>query len=180
MRSFCDPQTWLGQPSPRPRGDSDVPPKRTQRPRQEPVSCESCRKKKLKCNREQPCSNCQTRGVACDFQDRKVPLVASASSSSPGVDEAPALRAENAAIKARIDRLEEIIFSGEVEARPAKARRLLERERPANGLGSPSTTLTNSPESEMAKNYKGDVQWLEGVGKSYHNFSSTTLIRPIM
>lgn len=35
------------------------------KPRQVPVSCELCRAKKLKCNREQPCSNCIARGVTC-------------------------------------------------------------------------------------------------------------------
>ncbi|KAF2093561.1 hypothetical protein NA57DRAFT_61267 [Rhizodiscina lignyota] len=40
-----------------------------QRPRTgpDPVSCQSCRSKKLKCNRVQPCSNCAARGVTCNF-----------------------------------------------------------------------------------------------------------------
>lgn len=33
--------------------------------RQEPVSCEFCRKKKLKCDRGAPCSNCSARKIAC-------------------------------------------------------------------------------------------------------------------
>ncbi|KAL4883171.1 hypothetical protein BJY04DRAFT_216470 [Aspergillus karnatakaensis] len=37
-------------------------------PRQDPVSCESCRKKKLKCDRQRPCSSCVTRRLACTFQ----------------------------------------------------------------------------------------------------------------
>lgn len=36
-------------------------------PRQDPVSCESCRKKKLKCNRQQPCSSCVTRRLPCTY-----------------------------------------------------------------------------------------------------------------
>ena len=32
-----------------------------------PVSCQSCRSKKLKCNRIQPCSNCVARGITCSF-----------------------------------------------------------------------------------------------------------------
>ncbi|KAE8151422.1 hypothetical protein BDV25DRAFT_171457 [Aspergillus avenaceus] len=35
--------------------------------RQEPVSCETCRRKKLKCNRQQPCSSCVTRRLACIY-----------------------------------------------------------------------------------------------------------------
>jgi hypothetical protein len=37
------------------------------RVRPDPVSCESCRSKKLKCNRVQPCSNCSARGITCRF-----------------------------------------------------------------------------------------------------------------
>ncbi|KAJ5151709.1 hypothetical protein N7492_010004 [Penicillium capsulatum] len=36
-------------------------------PRQDPVSCESCRKKKLKCDRTQPCSSCSTRKICCSY-----------------------------------------------------------------------------------------------------------------
>lgn len=36
-------------------------------PRQDPVSCESCRKKKLKCDRSQPCSSCSSRNLACSY-----------------------------------------------------------------------------------------------------------------
>ncbi|KAB8275163.1 hypothetical protein BDV30DRAFT_225221 [Aspergillus minisclerotigenes] len=35
--------------------------------RQDPVSCESCRRKKLKCNRQQPCSSCVTRRLPCSY-----------------------------------------------------------------------------------------------------------------
>ncbi|KAF7180069.1 hypothetical protein CNMCM7691_009235 [Aspergillus felis] len=36
-------------------------------PRQDPVSCESCRRKKLKCNRQRPCSSCVTRRLDCSY-----------------------------------------------------------------------------------------------------------------
>ncbi|KAJ5979795.1 hypothetical protein N7481_007093 [Penicillium waksmanii] len=36
-------------------------------PRQDPVSCESCRKKKLKCDRNQPCSSCSVRKLVCSY-----------------------------------------------------------------------------------------------------------------
>ncbi|KAI2729287.1 transcriptional regulator family: Fungal Specific TF [Penicillium roqueforti] len=35
--------------------------------RQDPVSCESCRKKKLKCDRELPCSSCSSRKLECSY-----------------------------------------------------------------------------------------------------------------
>ncbi|KAL1965468.1 hypothetical protein VTN77DRAFT_5724 [Rasamsonia byssochlamydoides] len=36
-------------------------------PRQDPVSCQTCRTRKLKCDRQHPCSNCKTRRVPCIF-----------------------------------------------------------------------------------------------------------------
>ena len=135
-----------------------------QRPRQDPVSCDSCRKKKLKCDREIPCANCTSRSVPCEYQGRRPPAAA----SSPDTEEVKALRRENAAIKARIDRLEELVYSGsssiDPEARPSKVRRLVD-DKSAKALVSPSTNLTDSPRSELTKNYSRDVQWLEGVGK---------------
>jgi hypothetical protein len=35
--------------------------------RQEQLSCEFCRSRKIKCNRVQPCSNCSARGIDCAF-----------------------------------------------------------------------------------------------------------------
>jgi hypothetical protein len=135
-----------------------------QRPRQDPVSCDSCRKKKLKCDRDMPCANCTSRSVICEYQGRR-PL---ATATSPDSGEVSALRRENAAIKARIDRLEELLYSGssslDAEARPSKARRIV-HDKTAKAVVSPATTLTGSPQSEITKNYSRDVQWLEGVGK---------------
>ena len=42
-------------------------PSPTKQPRQDPVSCESCRKKKLKCDRNIPCASCTTRKLPCSF-----------------------------------------------------------------------------------------------------------------
>lgn len=36
-------------------------------PRQDPVSCQTCRAKKLKCDRKQPCSNCTARKISCVY-----------------------------------------------------------------------------------------------------------------
>ena len=78
------------------------------------------------------------------------------------------MRRENIAIKARIDRLEELVYSRscslDAEARPSKARRIV-HDKTAKTLVSPATTLTDSPQAEIAKNYRRDVRWLEGVGK---------------
>ncbi|KAI2469132.1 hypothetical protein F4781DRAFT_236260 [Annulohypoxylon bovei var. microspora] len=67
--------------------------------RPDPVSCQSCRSKKLKCNRVQPCSNCTARGIHCQFlippSSQTVPK--SAVQSTPDI-----LR--------RIERLESIVL----------------------------------------------------------------------
>jgi hypothetical protein len=42
--------------------------------RQEPVSCYWCRKKKLKCDRCHPCSNCRARKLACSSSSGKIQL----------------------------------------------------------------------------------------------------------
>lgn len=46
-------------------GFSDDSKKRTTR--QDPVSCQSCRKRKLKCDRQQPCLNCRSRRIPCNY-----------------------------------------------------------------------------------------------------------------
>jgi hypothetical protein len=48
---------------------SDQAPKRQSR--QDPVSCESCRKKKLKCDRGLPCSSCCLRKIECNYGDHR-------------------------------------------------------------------------------------------------------------
>jgi Fungal Zn(2)-Cys(6) binuclear cluster domain len=68
------------------------------RRRQDPVSCALCRKKKWKCNRERPCSNCATRGVVCEGQKD---VVFSSKYNKPLVD--------NDAILARLQKLEDIV-----------------------------------------------------------------------
>lgn len=78
--------------------------------RQNPVSCQLCRSKKLKCDRQQPCSNCSARGVTCNFQQ---PLPQHAHSEK---DEA--LIGEIPAILARLRRLEEAVASGRGEPLP--------------------------------------------------------------
>lgn len=75
--------------------------------RQNPVSCRLCRLKKLKCNRQQPCSNCSARGIGCEYFARN-----SESTSTGGTDQRQALlaAAERAGFQARLDRLEQAVF----------------------------------------------------------------------
>jgi hypothetical protein len=41
-------------------------------PRQDPVSCQSCRKRKLKCDRKTPCSGCSTRRLECIYHGSRL------------------------------------------------------------------------------------------------------------
>lgn len=43
-------------------------PQRLGGPRQRPVSCKFCRSRKLRCSRESPCTNCLSRGIACELE----------------------------------------------------------------------------------------------------------------
>ncbi|EGP86337.1 uncharacterized protein MYCGRDRAFT_43643 [Zymoseptoria tritici IPO323] len=87
-----------------------MPPLRTDRdkPRQDPVSCQVCRQKKLKCDRKLPCSNCRSRKVTCEYQNREGDRqVTVDNGEDDGRDD---LRAENRAMRARLDRLEQVVF----------------------------------------------------------------------
>lgn len=69
------------------------------RNRPDPVSCRSCRSKKLKCDRVQPCSNCTARGITCNFL---VPPQRQAETSSTAQS--------NAELLQRIERLETMVL----------------------------------------------------------------------
>lgn len=45
-------------------------------PRQDPVSCQSCRKRKLKCDRNTPCSCCTARKLECIYTTNPVTVSA--------------------------------------------------------------------------------------------------------
>lgn len=74
--------------------------KRTRCPRQDPVSCQFCRSKKLKCDRRQPCSNCSARGVTCQPVARHTP-------QTPRDDKQHSPFPENVEILARLKTLED-------------------------------------------------------------------------
>lgn len=66
-----------------------------------PSSCQSCRTKKLKCNRVQPCSNCKARAITCLFV--KPPVLNSGGSSPSGTED----------IRKRLERLESFVLPKE-------------------------------------------------------------------
>lgn len=86
---------------PRPSGGGSA------RRRQDPVSCRLCRVKKLKCNRQYPCSNCVTRGATCEFEPGQLGSTAIArTSQGPAEGDEPS----NATILAKLQRLEDLLL----------------------------------------------------------------------
>ncbi|KAI1478541.1 hypothetical protein F4774DRAFT_385197, partial [Daldinia eschscholtzii] len=80
------------------------PTRQRSKARPDPVSCQSCRSKKLKCNRVQPCSNCAARGISCHFL---VPPQGRTERTTAGHDSAELIE--------RIERLEAIILQSSAE-----------------------------------------------------------------
>ena len=60
-------------------------------PRQDPVSCESCRKKKLRCDRNIPCSSCATRKLPCNYGGHGTAPASPAVKQGSQTDERPLL-----------------------------------------------------------------------------------------
>lgn len=135
-----------------------MPPDRS-RPRQDPVSCETCRKKKLKCDRDYPCANCVARGTTCVFAGKRGPSTA-AQQHHQDSNETAALRSENAAIRERLEKLEQVVLRGTPTSIGETRKPSLSRA----AIPSPSTSTP--AESEATKGYREDLLWLEGVGTS--------------
>ncbi|GAB1206509.1 hypothetical protein APSETT445_005199 [Aspergillus pseudonomiae] len=127
--------------------------RQARRTRQNPVSCRLCRLKKLKCNRQRPCSNCSARGVGCEYFARNP-----GSTSTDCTDRREALPAatESAGLQARLERLEEAVF-GKQDDRPSV---------PTAMVPSTCGALTTSVIPGFAFNEEHEVtsRWLEGIG----------------
>src|SRR5687767_3072557 len=85
-------------------------------PRQRPVSCVFCRTRKLRCNRQYPCSNCTSRGVICELGTGVVPPVA------PGAGESAGGLGGDALLKllSRLDKLEKTVSDQNEELKKTK------------------------------------------------------------
>ncbi|KAI0532034.1 fungal-specific transcription factor domain-containing protein [Xylaria digitata] len=108
----------------------------TRRGRPEPVSCQLCRLKKLRCNRAQPCSNCESRNVPCHFL---IPPSRSQRVLAPEVH-------KDAEILARIERLESIVLPEDT-----------------TGEKSLDERIASASRSEEASQYR-DLHLLDNVG----------------
>ncbi|KAJ5748751.1 uncharacterized protein N7511_010447 [Penicillium nucicola] len=119
--------------------------------RSRPVSCHFCRKRKLKCSRQFPCSNCTSRGKECQLY----PILAAQSLptlSDPQKSENTSVDF-NADVLARLRRLEDIVI-GESSQSP-------------NQTGSHPSTPTHKTDHsirslQVESSSAAAVDWLEG------------------
>jgi Fungal Zn(2)-Cys(6) binuclear cluster domain len=125
---------------------------RKSRPRQEPVSCQSCRVKKLKCSRQQPCSNCLARGVTCQSQFRQ-PTSVSPRQQEAATEATTSGDSDSAAILARLKRVEDLLSGLSRTQIP-----------PPQSDGLSSQSVDPSPRSDGDETSRIDSDWLEDVG----------------
>lgn len=119
------------------------------RPRQLPISCQLCRSMKLKCSREQPCSNCISRNVPCE---RAFPSTATLAAPNPQGHPSATIDHRHDEIVSRLQKLEELVIRSRCPGREG----LQAREATVPPLV--PTTREHMPEEE------GDSKWLEAVG----------------
>jgi hypothetical protein len=124
--------------------------------RQDPVSCQFCRRKKLKCNRDRPCSNCLKRGVECELPPRWL--------DHQGAPESPR-RANHETVFARLKRLEDAVFGSNSKSLPPSIPP--EEPRPwHSSLRTPSQTGLTETELQDDHNAQASNSWLESLSSS--------------
>ncbi|KAM6509473.1 hypothetical protein FALCPG4_017127 [Fusarium falciforme] len=96
-----------------------------QQQRKRPISCHFCRMRKLRCNREFPCSNCTSRGVACPKPEHGATSVAGSAAARPAPAKKPPARpsTDDPDIQSRLERLEGLLqgLSRQLESVPELA-----------------------------------------------------------
>ncbi|KAI0967943.1 fungal-specific transcription factor domain-containing protein [Xylaria arbuscula] len=113
-----------------PRGRARLP---ASRRRDKPqLSCHLCRKRKLKCNREQPCSSCTQRGLAmsCSYSTN--------TELSPGVEKGR-VQKQPGRLQGRIQQLEDLVVD------------LMHKTLPATPVSESQTAVNTSPRSIVSK-----------------------------
>lgn len=134
---------------------------RSTRPRQAPVSCQLCRIKKLKCDRQYPCSNCSSRRVDCQPATRPA-------AQPQRIKHPLSSDIQNASVLARLQKLEDAVFG--MQDRP------LFPMPPSQEEQSPTTVVATSPSSNnINEQHKTASKWLEQIGTREDSFVSTLM-----
>ena len=121
--------------------------------RHRPVSCNLCRSRKLRCNRQFPCSNCTARGVDCQLYASKAPDLPSKSSKDEDFN-----RAEHD-ILSRLQRLEDIILSPRASA-PQDSTELVEVAHALTNLRREAPTQHTESDAEGLQRERVDQSWM--------------------
>lgn len=149
-------------------------------PRQRPVSCSFCRARKLRCSRQNPCSNCAGRGVPCDIGNAALPPVSFQQQPQPQQPAGLATVGNDAvnALLARLERLESVVqdqnkalersrnagFAGTAtQGHPEPPRQALAST--ATSLSSPHSTA-DSPVPVQLQKFTTDALWIEARSTS--------------
>jgi hypothetical protein len=112
-------------------------------PRQRPVSCRFCRSRKLRCNRDSPCSNCISRGVTCELENAvRLPPVTPSSYESE--------------ILERIKKLELLVENQRVDKHET-----VKTHHP--GLGTPLRQMKSPTVSSETETLDNDISYLESI-----------------
>src|SRR5882757_5176421 len=107
-----------------------APPPTSSAPRLNPRSCVTCRRRKVRCNKENPCANCVRAGIECVF---------------PGPGRAPrkSKKPPDAELLARLRRLEGVVHS-------------LGAQVDDNGIVSPTITGSADIRARFGDGHQGD------------------------
>ena len=137
-----------------PRLATNVPnmPKEPQRrvTRQQPISCRSCRSRKLRCDREFPCSNCASRGVACELENAVRPP------SAPG-------RSLEAELLERVRKLERLAESQKAHRNEIVTPLHPSQAAPSGSSGSSVSSVSREAPSPEIESLNSDIAYLESI-----------------
>lgn len=128
------------------------------------VSCSLCRRKKLRCSRQQPCSNCLARGAPCE---REVGLPTTNVTNSSPVTVTAKAQTGDQNILARLQRVEALLVRLDAKVSPR-----VYSPKSNSALASPHATPQShqslqqvfQPPSDTEAAHKADTQLLDNIG----------------
>ncbi|KAL5608703.1 hypothetical protein FOVSG1_003384 [Fusarium oxysporum f. sp. vasinfectum] len=137
------------------------------------LSCEFCRKRKLKCDRKQPCSACASRNLSCSFPSARAPRLVSRPSPATQIAQKPSL----SVLEDKVRSLEQMMISTLTTIR---------HERPDLEASSPLSSSGISPRPHLAEagtmrcgnqgtEYFGGVHWvaiMDGIAELKGHFEN--------
>ncbi|KAL1864072.1 hypothetical protein VTK73DRAFT_6162 [Phialemonium thermophilum] len=133
--------------------------------RQPQTSCDFCRRKKLKCDRGQPCFNCASRNLPCSGQPGAAIRASSASFCSPTQDPSGDLLHRVRALEQAVFGRERDEDGGDAQSREHHTRRLHGRPRQGSYSGKSGTGGAASPISEYGPSLRRSLEAVSRHGR---------------